>query len=81
MPRQLVQYRAALDEGGNAKTMVAWIAETEAEKARYEIVSEARQATYVHNGHRSDYGIHSVRWWSAKARVTAAVRLETCSRR
>jgi hypothetical protein len=37
MPRQLVQYRAALDEGGNAKTMVAWIAETEAEKARYEI--------------------------------------------
>jgi site-specific DNA recombinase len=45
--RKLVQYRAALDEGGNAKTIGAWIAETEAEKARYEIglrqVAKARE--------------------------------------
>jgi hypothetical protein len=45
--RKLTQYRAALDEGCNAKTIGAWIAETEAEKARYEIglrqVAKARE--------------------------------------
>src|ERR1700734_3521985 len=39
-------------------------------------VSEGRAATSVHGRHGSLYGIHSVCWWSAKARLTAAVRLD-----
>jgi len=44
-------------------------------------VSEGRAATSVHGRHGSLYGIHSVCWRSAKARLTAAVRLDTCSKR
>jgi site-specific DNA recombinase len=33
--RKLGQYRAALDEGGNAATIGRWIAETEAERVRH----------------------------------------------
>jgi site-specific DNA recombinase len=33
--RKLAQYRAALDSGASPATVAAWIAETEAEKARY----------------------------------------------
>jgi hypothetical protein len=33
--RKLAQYRAALDEGASPATVAGWIAETEAEKARY----------------------------------------------
>ena len=32
--RKLAQYRAILDAGANSGTVAAWIAETEAEKAR-----------------------------------------------
>jgi hypothetical protein len=35
--RKLVQYRAALDAGASPATVAAWIAETEAERARYEV--------------------------------------------
>lgn len=35
--RKLVQYRAALDEGGNAATIGKWVAEIEAERARHEL--------------------------------------------
>ena len=35
--RKLAQYRAALDAGASPATVVGWIAETEAEKARYEV--------------------------------------------
>ena len=35
--RKLVQYRAALDAGASPATVAGWIAETEAEKARYEV--------------------------------------------
>jgi DNA invertase Pin-like site-specific DNA recombinase len=35
--RKLAQYRAALDAGASPATVAAWIAETEAERARYEI--------------------------------------------
>jgi site-specific DNA recombinase len=41
--RKLGQYRAALDAGGNPATVAAWIAETEAEKAGYEL--SARRTT------------------------------------
>ena len=41
--RKLTQYRAALDEGGNATTIGKWIAETEAVRARHEIA--IRKAT------------------------------------
>jgi site-specific DNA recombinase len=40
--RKLAQYRAALDAGANPATVAAWIAETEAEKAGYQLV--ARQS-------------------------------------
>jgi site-specific DNA recombinase len=33
--RKLIVYRAALDTGASPTTVAAWIAETEAEKARY----------------------------------------------
>jgi site-specific DNA recombinase len=36
--RKLVQYRAALDAGASPVTVSAWIAETEAERARCEAV-------------------------------------------
>ncbi len=35
--RKLVQYRAALDSGASPVTVAGWIAETEAELARYEL--------------------------------------------
>jgi site-specific DNA recombinase len=35
--RKLGQYRAALDAGASPATVAAWIAETEAERARYEV--------------------------------------------
>jgi site-specific DNA recombinase len=35
--QKLAQYRAALDAGASPATVAAWIAETEAEKARHEI--------------------------------------------
>ena len=35
--RKLAQYRAALDAGASPATVGGWIAETEAEKARYEV--------------------------------------------
>ena len=35
--RRLAQYRAALDAGASPATVAAWIAETEAERARYEV--------------------------------------------
>jgi hypothetical protein len=35
--RKLTQYRAALDAGASPATVAAWIAETEAEKASYEL--------------------------------------------
>ena len=35
--QKLAQYRAALDAGASPATVAAWIAETEAEKVRYEI--------------------------------------------
>jgi hypothetical protein len=35
--RKLAQYRTALDEGGNAKTIGTWIAQTEADRARHEL--------------------------------------------
>jgi hypothetical protein len=41
--RKLAQYRAALDAGVSPATVAAWIAETEAERARHEIT--LRQAT------------------------------------
>ena len=34
--RKLAQYHAALDAGASPATVAAWIAETEAERARYE---------------------------------------------
>jgi hypothetical protein len=37
--RKLAQYRAALDTGANLATVVAWIAETEAEKASYRLTA------------------------------------------
>jgi len=37
--RKLAQYRAALDTGANLATVVTWIAETEAEKAGYQIAT------------------------------------------
>ena len=37
--RKLAQYRAALDTGANLATVVGWIAETEAEKAGYQITA------------------------------------------
>jgi len=41
--RKLAQYRAALDAGASPVTVAGWIAETEAEKARYE--ASIRQVT------------------------------------
>jgi DNA invertase Pin-like site-specific DNA recombinase len=45
--QKLAQYRAALDAGASPATVAAWIAETEAEKARYEVglrqVARARE--------------------------------------
>src|ERR1700761_6541446 len=45
--RKLAQYRAALDAGASPVTVAGWIAETEAEKARYEAglrqVAKARE--------------------------------------
>ena len=35
--RRLAQYRAALDAGASPATVAVWIAETEAERARYEV--------------------------------------------
>lgn len=35
--RKLTQYRAALDAGASPATVAAWIAETEADKARYQL--------------------------------------------
>jgi hypothetical protein len=35
--RKLAKYRAALDAGASPATVAAWIAETEAERARYEV--------------------------------------------
>jgi hypothetical protein len=35
--QKLAQYRAALDAGASPATVAVWIAETEAEKARYEV--------------------------------------------
>lgn len=35
--RKLAQYRAALDAGASPATVAAWIAETEAERARYQV--------------------------------------------
>jgi site-specific DNA recombinase len=35
--RKLAQYRATLDAGANPATVATWIAETEAEKARYQL--------------------------------------------
>ena len=37
MRRKLAQYRAALDAGANPVTVAAWIAETEAEKASFQL--------------------------------------------
>ena len=37
--RKLAQYRAALDIGGNLVTVAGWIAEIEAEKARYQLMA------------------------------------------
>jgi site-specific DNA recombinase len=37
--RKLTQYRAALDAGANPATVATWIAETEAEKAGYQIAA------------------------------------------
>jgi site-specific DNA recombinase len=37
--RRLAQYRAALDAGANPATVAAWIAETEAEKAGYQVAT------------------------------------------
>jgi site-specific DNA recombinase len=37
--RKLAQYRATLDAGGNSLTVAAWIAEVEAEKARYQLAA------------------------------------------
>ena len=37
--RKLAQYRAALDAGANPATVAPWIAETEAEKASYTLVT------------------------------------------
>jgi hypothetical protein len=36
---KLTQYRAALDAGANPATVAAWIAETEAEKAGYQLAA------------------------------------------
>jgi site-specific DNA recombinase len=35
--RKLAQYRAALDAGANPATVAGWIADTEAEKAGYQV--------------------------------------------
>ena len=37
--RKLAQYRAALDAGANPATVAPWVAETEAEKASYTLVT------------------------------------------
>ena len=42
--RRLVQYRAALDAGASPATVAAWIAETEAEKAHYQITLRPPEA-------------------------------------
>jgi site-specific DNA recombinase len=42
--RKLAQYRAALDAGANPATVAAWIAETEAEKAAYALVTRRLEA-------------------------------------
>jgi hypothetical protein len=42
--RKLAQYRAALDAGANPATVAAWIAETEAEKATYALVTRRPDA-------------------------------------
>ena len=41
--RKLAQYRAALDAGANPATVAPWIAETEAEKASYTLVTSNRR--------------------------------------
>jgi hypothetical protein len=42
--RKLAQYRAALDAGASPATVAAWIAETEAEKARYQLAARPAPA-------------------------------------
>ena len=42
--RKLTQYRAALDAGANSATVAAWIAETEAEKARHQLAARPAPA-------------------------------------
>ena len=42
--RKLTQYRAALDAGASSETVAAWIAETEAEKARYQLAARPAPA-------------------------------------
>jgi site-specific DNA recombinase len=54
--RKLGQYRAALNEGGNATTIGKWIAETEAERARHEL--SMRKVTG--NGRMTEAEIRSI---------------------
>lgn len=42
--RKLAQYRAALDAGASPATVAAWIAETEAEKARHQLAARPAPA-------------------------------------
>jgi site-specific DNA recombinase len=44
--RKLAQYRAALDAGASPATVAAWIAETEAEKAGYQITLRPPEAKH-----------------------------------
>jgi hypothetical protein len=43
--RKLAQYRAALDAGASPATVAAWIAETEAEKARHQLAARPAHAS------------------------------------
>jgi hypothetical protein len=61
---KLAQYRAALDANANSVTVAAWIAEIEAEKARYQIAARPAGTRHrrmseaeIHDRHRADHEV------------------------